>query len=1288
MKKLLRTCLAAMLLLMAVSVLPAPARAAEIAASGTCEPINYDNGTRTDAVWTLDTDGVLTFTGTGWLVDGEWRDYQDQVTRLVLSEGIVGMDNCLFQGFTALVSAELPDSLANLGTYTFADCTALTQVRLPQGLQSIGSYSFNGCSALTAIDLPETVTVIGYDAFENCTSLSDITLPEGVTAILSSAFQGCTALTRLTLPEGLTQLGGYAFYGSGLTQVRVPGGVKTVEFGAFWNCDSLQSAVLCEGVTALGDYCFNDCDSLQSLWLPDSLTTFGQWMFANCASLAEVRLPQTMTKIPDSFLYGTAITSLVVPEGVTELETNAFGSCYQLREITLPSTLKTIGGWAFSGCEKLREIVLPQGLEVIDYRAFANCAGLTRLELPEGLTTIGEEAFIACRGLESLTLPDSLTSLGMLAFCECSGLRELTLPAGLTVIPIQVFQNCDSLERLVIPEGVTKIDMYAFGGCRWLRELSLPSTLTVIETGAFARCSALGHAEVPEGVTYIGQYAFSGEHLTFISLPEGAELDGDIVRTDACELIYGTTGSAAHHYAVENGINFVDPALGEDIASGVTDSGAHWKITALGTLMVWGDEAMWPVTITQREPWAAYRWAIRNVVLDLPVDRIDNYAFEDYHSLQAVRLPEGLTRLGRSAFGYCWNLQSINLPSTLREMGTSAFSYCTLLDHVTIPGAVTVVDQETFLECRSLTHLVIGRGVQTIKSGAFAYTNLESIVIPATVTEIESYVFQNNRYLRYAEIPASVTAVGRGTFANCTDLETLVIRGTPTLGDYLFDNTHNPNHALRVYYRSDLAWSDAGRPYNGNPLWLDITGRVDLSDQLVESEHDYANNLDTTWEITSPGAQAITITFDEDTYFARNDVLYVNGTAYTGDSLAGETLTLPGEVITLRLVTNATGTDYGFALTECYVVNHACARRLQAVSTCQQGGWGVDGCVLCGADTTEYWLPTLPERWTDDVVLEEPGYLTDGEQVRVCMVCGEKVYETLPSVMLGVGSWGSLDWTLNREGVLEINGTRSDMADFGADFTQGWRSFAPQITRVVVNRTVRGIGANAFAGCGNLTEVVLRSSVLTIGENAFAGCTGLTAVELPENLESIAAGAFAGCTGLAEITFTGAVPEIAENAFAGVTAEVTFPEEEPDWLCDVCLDYGGSLTWQNVVHREGTADFGAEDGLVVAYCEHCGRELYRCLPGDMDGSGAVDSDDALQLLYSLFYGDATLNQPADVNGDGTVDTRDAVYLLYHYYFGEAYPIVLPGCAGRQPGNDVFRCAEHDIPCGMMFACGE
>ncbi|MBO4501565.1 MAG: hypothetical protein J5760_04920 [Clostridia bacterium] len=64
-------------------------------------------------------------------------------------------------------------------------------------------------------------------------------------------------------------------------------------------------------------------------------------------------------------------------------------------------------------------------------------------------------------------------------------------------------------------------------------------------------------------------------------------------------------------------------------------------------------------------------------------------------------------------------------------------------------------------------------------------------------------------------------------------------------------------------------------------------------------------------------------------------------------------------------------------------------------------------------------------------------------------------------------------------------------------------------------------------------------------------------------------------------------------------------------------------------------------------------------PGDMNGDGSVNSDDAVYLLrHALFSADYPVEGYADFDCDGEITSDDAIYLLRHVLFPADYPLAI------------------------------
>ena len=187
----------------------APLRSATI----NCTAI--DAGTCGDNLtWTLDSDGLLTISGTGdmaYLGNPPWYNYRESIVALDLPDGLTSIGTNAFMGSKNLESVTIPANVTSIGYAAFFTCSDLTSITLPDGLISIGEECFNGCTSLTYIELPASLTSIGPSSFMGCRSIHSISIPDGITSIGLYTFYGCTGLTTISIPSTATSIGDHAF---------------------------------------------------------------------------------------------------------------------------------------------------------------------------------------------------------------------------------------------------------------------------------------------------------------------------------------------------------------------------------------------------------------------------------------------------------------------------------------------------------------------------------------------------------------------------------------------------------------------------------------------------------------------------------------------------------------------------------------------------------------------------------------------------------------------------------------------------------------------------------------------------------------------------------------------------------------------------------------------------------------------------------------------------------------------------------------------------------------------
>ncbi len=363
-------------------------------------------------------DGVLTIKSQGAIEkDGSktpWYDESDQITSLVLQEGVT----------------EIGDSL-------FSNLTALESINFPSTLTTIGTNSFRGCSSLKSIELPSSLDSIGIGAFGNCTQLQSVTLSQGLESIGSWAFSYCSELLEIQLPETLTELGSAAFY----------------------ECTSLTSITIPQNVTALNEFTFVACSALEDITIEGELTYLGGGVFNGTKwFLAQ---PDWVI-VQDKFLqtYRGSDTELVIPDGVEFICDRAFTN-KSIQSVILSDSVKSIGSSAFASTD-LEMIELNQ-VESIGESAFNGCSNLVSLTIPDTVTSIGGMLTSDCSSLTNLQLSNSIASIPRNAFYNCNALTEISIPDSVTEIGRYAFSGCDSLEKIQIPESVISIEDHAMG---------------------------------------------------------------------------------------------------------------------------------------------------------------------------------------------------------------------------------------------------------------------------------------------------------------------------------------------------------------------------------------------------------------------------------------------------------------------------------------------------------------------------------------------------------------------------------------------------------------------------------------------------------------------------------------------------------------------------------------------------------------------------------------------------------------------------------------------------------
>lgn len=212
------------------------------------------------------------------------------------------------------------------------------------------------------------------------------------------------------------------------------------------------------------------------------------------------------------------------------------------------------------------EVVVEPGITDIWDDVFRNRQGITKVTLADTVEYLGSSCFSGCSNLSEVKLSSALTGIPQACFME-TNISEITIPEGVKYLNGSAFSQCPSLESVVIPDTVTRIGDFCFTGCEKLKTVRLSCNIKVLPDLVFSG-TGLESLEIPNSVQSLGSNPFSYcPNLKKLVIPPGVGYLGDSGITDYGDLvIYGWENTAAHIYAMQNGISFElmpEPAEGD-----------------------------------------------------------------------------------------------------------------------------------------------------------------------------------------------------------------------------------------------------------------------------------------------------------------------------------------------------------------------------------------------------------------------------------------------------------------------------------------------------------------------------------------------------------------------------------------------------------------------------------------------------------------------------------------------------------------------------------------------------
>lgn len=567
----------------------------------------------------------------------------------------------------------------------------------------------------------------------------------------------------VSIPDDVQIIGEEAFANNNnIVKVNIDGKVKQIENGAFANCDYLRTVNIGDGVEQIDAGAFSNDTALTHVSVGSGVKKLGSGVFAGDKALTDFTVSDSNPYLfmEDGILYGKDHATLyfLLPSS-------------QKESLNLTNDVKTIMAYAFWGNDSLKKVQLGSGLYEVPSYAFSNCSNLTDVSIHLPTQSIGAKAFEDCVSLQHVEVPESVTNIQDTAFDGCpyvnlsakEGSYAWNYAQTMQKTPVEQVEYADVQQaQTVQPQNLTGTNQS--------------------QNGSAAAAPAANGTDTTEGDTAT---ATAGPEQTQATTEQPETTDTES-NTDPTPVPTMTTTSETVENQVLLGqssivtgraLVFIDNGKA-NVRQGIPVQNATLDLSQLGGEVQSQGDASSQGTSDE---------TIGNLLADnaekgkgfpkytVVQDKIASQAYYQNADLTSYEFPEGITEIGDFAFARS-GLEAIVIPEGVTKIGYGAFYHCDNLQSVQIPSTVTEIDDYAFAKTPFLENnhsatypfVVAGDGI------LIGYLGSDSIInIPGGVKQISDGVFRDHMGITAVNLPDTVETIGEDAFKDCHNLTTV-----------------------------------------------------------------------------------------------------------------------------------------------------------------------------------------------------------------------------------------------------------------------------------------------------------------------------------------------------------------------------------------------------------------------------------------------------------------------------------------------------------------------------------